>query len=279
MITALLKLVRLYYSLPLSWGLLVITSYVAAGNIHPIRYRLGFSFLSLCSIISAGYVFNDICDLAVDAINCPARMLPQGKVTRKQALTFSIILFTTGLIFAAFCGWRFITLSAILIAGLTVYNIFSKKMGILKDILVAVLTISLYPLAFVLADAAPSPRLNALYIFPVWLFLTTISYEMLKDISDAKGDRQVPQKYFVSYCTHKYFLTTARTIAVIAGFVSVLPYALGYCKEVYLATAVVAIILALISTKHPPFKAIRFLYFEVFLVTTGSLADLIIYGP
>jgi hypothetical protein len=34
----------------------------------------------------------------------------------------------------------------------------------------------LYPLAFAFAEAVDSPRLKALFIFTVWLFLSSLAY-------------------------------------------------------------------------------------------------------
>ena len=96
MITALIRLMRLYYSLPLSAGLIVITAYITGGNLDSIDSSVTLAFAALCCVISGGYVLNDVCDIAVDAINAPQRMLPRRKVPRKTALAFSIILFVIG---------------------------------------------------------------------------------------------------------------------------------------------------------------------------------------
>ena len=278
MITALIRLTRPYYTLPLSCGLIVIASYVVGGDLSIVGFKLVYAFLSLFFILSAGYILNDVCDVVVDAINSPNRMLPQGLVTRKTALIYSVVLFVFGIILASFCGYRFFILLSLVTLGLIIYDLYSKKMGIFKDVLVAVLTTSLYPLSFALTDPALTPRLKVLFIHPIWLFLTTVGYEMLKDIRDTKGDSAIADTQLSVYRNTPVFLLSARLILFVASLLTLLPYALGYCKSIYLVSSLVAIVLAGLSCRQPHEKAIRFIYAEVFLITVGSLVDLLVYG-
>lgn len=275
---ALIRLMRLYYSLPLSLGMIVIVAYIVGGDLVSVGYSLIMAFLALCCSISAGYVFNDVCDVAIDAINCPGRVMPSGRVSQRVALTWSITLFVAGLILAIFSGWQFLLVLSIIVAGLILYDIYSKRIGLFKDILVAVLVTSLYPLAFTLAKPVETSVLKSLYIFPIWLFLSALSYEMLKDIRDIKGDTYGTQKPVSTYCHSRRFEVSARIIAVLASTITILPFLLGYCKQIYLACSIIAILLALLSLRFPPGKAIRFIYAEVFLITAGSLVDLMVFG-
>lgn len=277
MIIALARLMRLYYSIPLSMGMVVIVAYIVGGDLVSVGYSLVTAFLALCCSISAGYVFNDVCDVAIDAINCPNRMMPAGRVSQRAALICSASLFALGLTLAIFCGWQFLLVLSMIAVGLTLYDIYSKRIGLFKDILVAVLVTSLYPLAFTLAKPVETSVLKSLYIFPVWLFLSALSYEMLKDIRDIKGDSH-GNKPLSTYCHSKQFELSARIIAIVASLITVLPFVLGYCRLIYLGCSVVAILLALFSLKFPPGKAIRFIYAEVFLIAGGSMVDLMVFG-
>lgn len=278
MITALIRLTRPYYSLPLSCGLIVISMYVVGGDVSLIGIKMIYAFLSLLFILSATYTLNDICDLAVDNINSPDRILPKRQISLKNALISSGILFLGGIGLGSLCGWKFLTLLGLVTFGLILYDLYSKKMGIFKDILVAILTTSLYPLSFALVEVSITPRLKSLYIFPIWLFLTTAGYEMLKDIRDIKGDSTVKTIKLKVDCSSPEFLLLARIILVVASLITVLPYVLGYCNLIYLISSILAIILVNLSLKQPPFKAIRFIYAEVFIITIGSLVDLLVYG-
>jgi geranylgeranylglycerol-phosphate geranylgeranyltransferase len=278
MILALLKLIRLYYSLPLASGFIVILAYLTGGNLAPVIDKAILSFFSLICIISASYVFNDVCDIEIDKINCQYRMLAAGRITKKAALIYSLILFVTGIVLGAFCSVAFFLVITAITGLLVCYDLLSKRIGIFKDILVAILMTSLYPLSFTLAESMQTPRLNVLYIHPAWLFLTSLGYEMLKDIPDMKGDSRVNGRD-LNYCRSKIFVITSRLFIIAASLLTLLPYMLGYCKSIYLASAIAAIILAVASTFNKPAVAIRYIYAEVFLITAGSMADLLVYGP
>ncbi len=71
----------------------------------------------------------------------------------------------------------------------------------------------------------------------------------------------------------------SRLFIVAGSLVTLLPFMLGYCKQIYLVTSIAAIILAIASTFHKPSVAIRYIYAEIFLITAGSMADLLAFGP
>ncbi len=193
-------------------------------------------------------------------------MLTAGKLRRKTALIWSIAFFTIGLVFGGFCNLRFF-LAIAAIAGLLIfYDIFSKRIGIFKDIIVAVLMTSLYPLALALTEPAQTPRLNVLFIHPVWLFLSSLSYEMLKDIRDVKGDRKINGEG-LNYCKNKRFLIASQVFVIAGSLVILLPFFLGHCKYIYLTASIGAIILAVYSTFNKPCVALRYIYAEIFFVT------------
>jgi len=278
MILSLLKLMRLYYSVPLAAGFMVILSYLTGGHLSSIIDKAVLSFFSLLSIISAGYVFNDVCDIEIDKINCPHRVLAAGRLKRKVALVWSIVLFATGMALGGGCGLAFfLLLSAI--AGLVVcYDLLSKRIGVFKGVLVAILMTSLYPLAFTLAESVQTPRLYVLYIHPAWLFLSCLGYEMLKDVHDIKGDSQATGRD-LRHCRGKRFGVMARVFIVAGSLVALLPFMAGYCKQIYLVASIAGIILVIASTFQRSAVAIRYVYAEIFLITAGAMADLLAFGP
>ena len=279
MMLALLRLTRPYYSLPLSGGLIVITAYVVGGQLHTIGPSLVLACLSLYCVLSAAYILNDVCDIRFDAINSPGRMLPGRKVSSAIALVASIALFVPGIAMAWLCGVSFFILLMLVAGGLAIYDVYSKRWGVFKNILAALLTTALYPLAFTLAEAVDTPRLKVLWIHPVWLFMTTLGYEMLKDIRDVKGDCLDANCRRADVYSRPSFLLSARIILLAANLLTMLPYLLGYCKTVYLVSSLAAIGLAAVSLRKPPVKVLPCIYASVFLITAGSLADLWVFGP
>lgn len=279
MIIGILRLIRLYYTVPFSCGLAVIAAYIVGGDFTLLDKDFLLAVLSLFLVLSAGYAFNDACDVRADTINNPDRPIPKGQVGRKTALVLSIVLLVSGLATAIFTGRQFFAVLSLISMGLAVYDIISKKMGIFKDLLAAILMTSLYPLTFTVAEPVETARLKAVYVFPVWLFLTAFGYEMLKDVRDVRGDSIAENTVHCSICATPAFLLSARAILLTAVLLAVLPYVLGYCGFIYLASALLSIVLVVFALRKPPAGAIPFIYTEVFLITAGSMADLMVYGP
>lgn len=278
MIYSLLRLARPYYTLPLSSGLAVIGIYAAGGSCGLPWTQLALGIAALYFVLSGGYILNDVCDIRVDSVNTPGRVLPSGRLSIRTAITAAVFYFAIGIGLAALCGWRFFILMCLTAAGLAVYDIYSKRWGIFKDIFAAALTTMLYPLGCALVNTANTVRFNTLYIHPVWLFLTTVGYQMLKDIGDTEGDALAADSGQIRRRGSAAFLRGARILLFAASLLTLLPYVLGYCRQIYLASSLAAMGLVIASMRLEPRRAIVCIYASVFIITAGSLADLLLCG-
>jgi len=274
MIVGMLRLMRLYYALPLSGGFAVILLYLRGGSLTGIGWRTGWSVASLACLIAGAHVFNDLCDVVTDRVNSPSRPLPSGKVPLRAAGLLAAALITISLGLAARCGLAFLAAIALVAAFLAAYDAFGKRMGLAKAVLAACLTTSLYPLAFVLAEPMHTPRLNVLFVHPAWLLLSALGYEMLKDVRDAAGDAAGGQQ--LSRQLQRRFLMWAGRCVVAGAVVAFVPFVMGWCGYVYLAAAMGAMGLAIWAARSKPTLAIRCIYADVLLITLGSLLDILL---
>ncbi|OHB56706.1 MAG: hypothetical protein A2Y07_03570 [Planctomycetes bacterium GWF2_50_10] len=279
MILPIVKLMRLHYSVPVSCGLIAITMYLNAGRPFNSWPLILTACSALCSTISAAYILNDVIDISVDRINRPSRMISSGMVSCHNAAIWAILLFCVGLVVAALCGKWFFAGILIITAMLIYYDIFSKRIGLFKDVLCAALMTSLYPLSLTLVNVHSSPQAHSLFYSSVWLFLTCLSYQMYKDSGDSKGDVAAGPKSIAFYSSQKWFLSFARIIAIVASFLPLLIWMLGYCGTVFLITSIMAIVLAVISTRRQPYTGIMFIYAEIAAVSAGAVLDLLILAP
>ena len=188
MILPLVRLTRPYYCLPLSAGLLVITTYVTGGRRSVVDGSLVPACLALYSVLSAAYLLNDFCDIHADAVDHQRRVLPSKQLAPSVAWIASACLFVLGLALASFGGWGFFLLLTLVAMGLVAYDIFSKRLGMFKAIVVAMLTNGDLSAGVHTQRGRGHARLYVLWIHPLWLFATTVGYEMLKDIRDIRGD-------------------------------------------------------------------------------------------
>lgn len=274
---ALLRLCRLYYALPMSTILTLTLWYLLGSHIAAQWVGVLCATLALALVIAGGYVLNDVCDRRVDAVNMPQRPIPAGHVRPRTALVWAVCLFCAGLAFGLACRWQFqLTLLGV-IGLLVLYNLRAKHWGLGKQLTVAVLMTSFYPLAFAQAGMHDNNRVATLYVFPVWLFLTCFGYETLKDIRDAQGDQLIARvPSWVQRRPH-VALRVAR-LAILAGALALLGPAFVGCGWVYATLVPLPIGLGIWAACLPQLHARMAIYGQLVLVGVAATLDMLILG-
>jgi len=272
-----LRLCRPYYGVPMALTYLLTVYYAAGGEMTGAWAGALVSTLALLLVIAGGYVLNDVCDAEVDRVNAPARPIPSGRVGRKAAGVLAAALLAGGLGAAAACRWQYLAALSAVAGGLVAYDILSKRIGPAKQVVVAVLMTSIYPLALAQAGGPTGPRAWALAAFPAWLLPTAFGYELLKDLRDAAGDRRAAPRQTRVQRRPLLMRRVAAAVIVAAAPLLLLPGWLG-CKWVYLIGASCAIVLAAASAFAPVRRAIRLIYFECLLAALAAAADALILG-
>jgi len=277
----LLRLCRLYYALPLSFTLGLTIIYAHDGHIGRQWGGTIAASIALALVVAAGYVFNDVCDRRIDRINAPARPLAAGHVSIGIACLWAGLLAAAGLMIAwASCRSSFTLLLGGVAAALFVYDLFSKRLGFGKQLLVATLMTSIYPLAIAQAGSVrgwslpvvPS-RAATLIFFPVWLFLTGLGYEILKDIRDRHGDQLAARESMWIAAGPERARRIAAAAILLGTLVLILPAGVG-CGSLYRSIVPAAIIAGVVSTVLPLRSALVALYVECVLVGVAATADL-----
>ncbi|MDQ3083649.1 MAG: UbiA family prenyltransferase [Thermoproteota archaeon] len=90
---------------------------------------IGYSIFDLVILIFSsvflylgGLVSNDLFDIKVDRLERPTRPLPSGRIKKTNALLITVIMFSLGLILAAFVNSAALGISMLLIFGIVTYN-------------------------------------------------------------------------------------------------------------------------------------------------------------
>jgi geranylgeranylglycerol-phosphate geranylgeranyltransferase len=136
-------------------------------------------------ITAAGNVLNDYYDAEIDAINRPLRPIPSGRVSRKDARNFAIVLFLLGNIL---CLLTSVLCLAIAVANsliLVWYARHLKKAPGEGNLTVAYLTGSIF--LFGGAFVGPEGLVRNFIVFAITL-LATMSRELWKAAEDVEGD-------------------------------------------------------------------------------------------
>ena len=134
-IKGLLKLIR--FELPFAAGLCVVMGQLFALGKFPTLLTMFYGFLSVFLISASILVLNDYFDVETDKINAPYRPIPSNLVTPNEALSFSILLLTVGLIISYNIDFAALLISVILAIVGFLYNRFFKKSGLAGNLMVS----------------------------------------------------------------------------------------------------------------------------------------------
>jgi len=274
-------LFRLWKVCAIVLGVFTISVY-AAGSLETIfQFNILPQFLkglfSLFFILCAGYLMNDLCDITYDLKNSPEKVFIGKIITRPVAKYIAVALFTVGLAVSIFVNIWYVGIIVIVSVGLAAYNLFSKKLGMLKDMIISLIVISIYPLSLALTSGGnQSLRRSSLFIFPIWLFLTIMAYEILRDIIDAPGDGLAAK----SSGPLKGNSQKSRKTALILAFgglpFALLPFVFKMCGLLYLwgfLGSAFVLCCAIFLRIELLSKA---LFLEILLITVASLLDIVV---
>jgi len=171
---------------------------------------LSLLIIATVLIAAGGYVLNDYFDVKIDSINRPDRQIVGNKVSRHQAMFLHQLLTVAGmmcgLVLAFFARSFTLAFIFIVIPGLLwFYSASYKRQFLIGNLVIAfiaaisVLIVGITQLAFLqkefgnLIFETPIPKQFYAWIggFSVFSFLCTWIREIVKDIEDEKGDREM----------------------------------------------------------------------------------------
>lgn len=178
-------------------------------------YVLFLITFACCFIAAGGYVINDYFDVKIDAINRPDRLIVTRGISKKQAMLLFQILTATGILcgLAAACIVRSWVLAVIFVfvpGLLWFYSASYKRMLIIGNLTVAAVA-ALTPLVVAVANVSylhlHYSNINGIDVlnlttlphdiyvwiggFAAFAFLGTLIREIIKDMQDQMGDREL----------------------------------------------------------------------------------------
>jgi geranylgeranylglycerol-phosphate geranylgeranyltransferase len=218
-ITALIKISR-----PVNVIISFITIVVAAelaGGLSPIKNVI-LAATSAALIAIGANVINDFFDIEIDRINKPKRPLAAGKISKKLALYYFVVVYFAAWILAFYIdGWMF------LIAFATGILLVLYSYRLKRTILWGNLTVSLSTaMAFIYGGLAVGHADKT--VFPAaFAFLFHFGREILKDMQDMKGDRKGGAITFPLRYGIKPSLKLISMIFILLVLLTAIPYILG----------------------------------------------------
>ncbi len=209
-------------------------------------WMLYLLLLGVVFIAAGGYVINDYFDVKIDSINRPEQLIVTRSFSKQQAMLFHQVLtgigIVAGIVVSVFLRSWSLGLTFILIPGLLwFYSSSYKRQFIIGNVIVSVVA-AIVPMVVAMANGE-YVRLHyandPLYLYVsrdiyVWIgvfalfdLLTTFIREVLKDLQDQDGDRELECRTLpirIGDLRTKVLLTVL--IAVVAGGAA---YIVWYC--------------------------------------------------
>tara|TARA_Y100000815_G_scaffold250328_1_gene253000 strand:+ start:769 stop:1686 length:918 start_codon:yes stop_codon:yes gene_type:complete len=165
---------------------------------------LSFCILLLASLLiaAAGYIINDINDVAIDRINKPDRAFIPRFYSEATAYNYYFILNIAGVALGFFLSYKigksgFTTVFVLISALLYTYASFLKKVTLIGNLIVSLIVASSI-LVVIIFDLLPlldrysyelANPIAVLRDYAIFAFLLNFLREIIKDVEDVNGDR------------------------------------------------------------------------------------------
>ena len=197
--------------------------------------------LSVVCIAAGGYVINDYFDVKIDRINRPDDLIVTRFISRDAAMYLFYIFTAVGLVAGAAVSWWAhswtLLFTYVVIPGLLWFYSASYKRMFLVGNLVVAFASAIVPLLVAIVHAdhlrhlygealAYTPIVGEMYIwlsgFAVFAFLMTLAREMIKDIEDMEGDREMECRTMAIVWGEKW--TKIVVTALVVGIMALIAY-------------------------------------------------------
>ena len=219
-ILSILKLIR-FMNLLIALGVVNITFFILN---EPTSFLTLHAVIIVLSVMSIGYIINDIIDVPNDLVNKKNNLIANKIITYKQSYII-IFIFTVSLI----CSSIYINYIAqfflffFIFPTLFLYNFFLKTQFLIGNICVALMLSSV----FLFTALIINQNIYMVYNACLFAFFLNLIREIIKDLNDVKGDK------FIKMKTLPIILGEEKTIRVLKILIFFLCLFLFYHAYVY----------------------------------------------
>ena len=203
--------------------------------------RLLLVSIAALLLLSAGNAINDYCDYNIDRINRPQRPLPSGRIQRRHALIFAIILIVLGIYLGTLINKSATGIAILVSAALVSYAFWLKRTVFVGNLVVSGLTGVTFMSGGVAIDSVHGTLVPAIFAF-----LFTAAREIIKDIEDTEGDMKNSVRT-LAILNRRLAVRTALGFMALVVLFSPVPYLFGWYSWHYLFVVVLGVDLVLIG--------------------------------
>lgn len=239
---------------------------VAGATVYPTNTVL-LGLLAVFFIQSGGMAINDYSDAEIDRINKPKRPIPSGKIKKRNALAFSLLLFAAGVFSSYLISYNALIVAALAAAILISYAAKLKKTLLLGHVMVSLLVAFTFIFGGIVAGNYTPALLMAFLAF-----VSNMAREIYKSIEDVLGDK----RHDVKSLAIRFGVLKAKLVAnafvIFAVLFSFVPYLLGIFGVVYLFFVVIADIIFVLAVSSPARYSAKFCKLAMLIALFAFLA-------
>jgi geranylgeranylglycerol-phosphate geranylgeranyltransferase len=219
----------------------VIVSAILVNFYNPLQILI--ASIAVFLISGGGMIINDYFDYEADKINRPKRALPSGKISKKGALVYSLILFIIGNALAFFLNFQLLSIALFNTILLVAYSWKLKKIILLGNFTVSYLSASIFLFVSLLSGFVTATIL----ILFLMAFSSTVGREITKTVEDLEGDKKIKAMTLPIIAGKNFSAWIASIFIIFAVLFSPLPYIFHLLNINYLYLVTIADIIFLYS--------------------------------
>ncbi len=219
----------------------VLVGSLIVGYYEPFQIFIAILVASL--IAGAGNVTNDYYDYEIDKINKPKRVLPSGKIKRKNAIAYAAVLY----VIANALAMLFLNYEMILLALLNTFIAFVYAWKIKSTFLGHFVDSWLAASSFLFGALFVDINATIIFLFSM-AYLANVGREIAKGIEDIKGDRKIGAKTIPVVLGRIFSSWIAIFFVIFAIAITPIPYFFNLLNLNYLLLVIFADLIFIFSS-------------------------------
>lgn len=248
----------------------VLVGAIIVGYYQPFQILIAVLVASL--ITSAGNVTNDYYDYEIDKINKPKRVIPSGKIKRKNAAFYAAISY----VLANVLGIFFLNPEMILLALFNTFVAFVYAWKIKRTFLGHFVDSWLAASTFLFGALFVNISATIIFLFSM-SYLANLGREITKGIEDIKGDKKIGAKTLPVVLGKILSSWVAIFFIIFAIAISLIPYFFNLLNINYLLLVIFADLIFLFSCfilLFNPAKSQKIMKIAMFLAIIAFLVGI-----
>lgn len=215
--------------------------------LRPIYYGPLVSAMAAFLVCAGGNIVNDLVDVDIDRVNHPQRALVRNSLSRRYAITLAVIFNVLAILLAAAVNWAVTGVALAVIILLLLYNYWLKRIPLVGNIVVATLASFTFITGGLAIDEVMTFTLPGPIIPAMYAFFFHVVREIIKDIQDIEGDRQVGIKTLPQVIGIQKSLLVVLVVFFVLVLLTYVPILTGWFGKYYRIITVYLIDLPLLA--------------------------------